>query len=72
MIGYVDGSLRMHCDWCYARSPEGPSRDLAVRPARWGVAMVVHSPERTETRHACPRHTRQLRAWERNGLEAVR
>lgn len=65
MIGFIDGSARMHCDWCYRRSDPGPDPNRAVKPVRWGVAMVVHDADRTETRHACPSHTRQLRAWER-------
>jgi hypothetical protein len=61
VIGYVDASVRIHCDWCYTRSPANPhNADVPLKPPRWGVA------ERDgDTRHACPRHTRQLRAWER-------
>lgn len=60
MIGYVDGTIRMHCDWCYKRSEPGPNPDIPLRPVRWGIGR-----RGDEYRHACPSHTRQLRAWER-------
>lgn len=84
MIGFVNGLIHWHCDWCWARAPSTrawtavdvqrseTAEERPQRPKRWGVGMVVHSADRVETRHACPRHTRQLRAWERNGLEVAR
>lgn len=60
MIAYIDGGARMVCDWCFARGEKGPDRDIPVRPKRWGVGK-----RGGKTHHACPRHTRDLRAWER-------
>lgn len=60
MIGYVDGTVRMFCDWCFARSAPSPVRDIPLKPTRWGLARRGE-----EVRHACQRHTRNLRAWER-------
>lgn len=76
MIAFVDGAAVMVCDWCYARAPkpEDPNvvrSHIPVKPKRWGIAMVVYDADRTETRHACPSHTRSLRAWERAGIEGV-
>lgn len=77
MIAWVDASARFMCDWCYARAPKPEDENVArsgipVKPKRWGIAMVVHDADHTETRHACPSHTRQLRAWERAGIEVVK